>query len=274
MLVITTTHTPPSNPSLPSTYHQTPDDTTHRLSYHARWRRLGLTLEGLRTTVHSVTPSAPSPQRVEIQAGGGGGWVVGPGCMHPQAVGTKSKKGIRLADTTSTTNTKHTPQVHATVSCHPSASSRRKQGNKGHQQPPDKNKNGTPLLEVHTTFVIYGSGDLRIKLQASSLYGSKHRTHPLHLPRLGLALRVPKAFSQATWLGLGPHECYADRKTGARLGVHAATVEELYTPYVVPSAWAGVGVGLVVISLRGGDALVRGIEETYTYVCGLYQPIA
>ena len=41
--------------------------TTNRLSYHARWRRLGLTLDGLRTNVHSVTASAPSPQRVEIQ---------------------------------------------------------------------------------------------------------------------------------------------------------------------------------------------------------------
>ena len=92
-------------------------------------------------------------------------------------------------------------------------------------------------MEVHTTYVVYGSGDLRIQLQAASLYGVQHRTQPLHLPRVGLALQLPRAFSQATWLGLGPHECYADRKTGARLGVHSAAVPDLYTPYVVPSAW-------------------------------------
>ena len=91
-------------------------------------------------------------------------------------------------------------------------------------------------MEVRTTYVVYGSGDLRIQLQAASLYGAQHRTQPLHLPRVGLALQLPKAFSQASWLGLGPHECYADRKTGARLGVHSAAVPDLYTPYVVPSA--------------------------------------
>jgi len=153
-------------------------------------------MDGLRTTVQSVTASAPSPQRVEIQ-------------------------------------------VHAIVACHPRKGSGSGKGGKKGQRAERLARAGagTPLLEVHTTYVVYGSGDVRVKVSAASLYGPKHRQAPLHLPRLGLALALPKAFSEATWLGLGPHENYADRKAGARLGVHAATVEELHTPYVVPSAW-------------------------------------
>lgn len=144
--------------------------------------------------MHSVTPSAPSPQRVEVQ-------------------------------------------VHATLSCHPNSSSTASK--KGSSKGKGTLGEGTPLLEVYTTYVIYGSGDVRVKVQAASLYGPKQRQNPLVLPRVGLALRLPKAYSQATWLGLGPHEAYADRKRGARLGVHSAGVEELYTPYVVPSTWLG-----------------------------------
>jgi hypothetical protein len=172
--------------------HQTPHpQNQQRLSYHARWRRLGLTLDGLRTTVHSVTHSTPSPQRVEVQ-------------------------------------------VRSTVSCHPTASTSSTTSKK--KQRAGKGEEGTPLLEVITTYVIYGSGDLRVRLAVASLYGPKQRQTPLHLPRMGLALSLPKSLSEASWLGLGPHECYADRKAGAWLGVHSAGVEEMYTPYVVPSA--------------------------------------
>jgi beta-galactosidase/beta-glucuronidase len=141
-------------------------------------------------------------------------------------------------------------QVHATVACHHSASSPSSTGSSSSKKGKRAKAwaaagaatgEGTPLLEVHTTYVVYGSGDVRVKISAASLYGPKQRQAPLHFPRIGLALALPKAFSEATWLGLGPHENYADRKTGARLGVHAATVEELHTPYVVPSAWGSVG---------------------------------
>ena len=35
-----------------------------------------------------------------------------------------------------------------------------------------------------------------------------------------------------TWLGRGPQETYADRKTGALIGLYNATVWEQYHPYV------------------------------------------
>lgn len=176
-----------------------PSPLSYRLSYHARWRRLGLTGEGLRTNVLGVTASAPSPQRVEVQ-------VRSLLACHAAAVAGKSTDG-----------------------CKPTKKAKGKAATAAAGE-------GTPLLEVQTTYVVYGSGEVRITLAAASLYGPKQGKAPLHLPRLGLALELPRAFSEATWLGLGPHESYADRKAGARLGVHTAAVEALHTPYVVPSA--------------------------------------
>lgn len=143
------------------------------LSYQARWRRLGMTLGGLRTTVHEVTPVAHSPNRVEVL-------------------------------------------VRATVSAAVAG----------------------PLLDVQTRYTVYGSKDVRMQIKVVSLY-EKQATEPLHLPRVGVAVQVPKEMSEVTWFGLGPHETYSDRKKGGLLDVHTAHVQDLHTPYVVPSENGG-----------------------------------
>ena len=53
------------------------------------------------------------------------------------------------------------------------------------------------------------------------------------LPRVGLQMQLPGAFSRATWYGRGPHESYWDRKTGARVGLYTARVADLHFPYVM-----------------------------------------
>ena len=56
----------------------------------------------------------------------------------------------------------------------------------------------------------------------------------LSLPRLGLTLELPAGFDELHWYGRGPHECYPDRKRGARLGWWSAAVDDLATPYERP----------------------------------------
>lgn len=162
-----------------------PDVCTHislkRLSYHARWKRLGLTLETISTTVHEVTPVVLSPQRIEVH-------------------------------------------VHSTLHCHRSPASA--QDNKA--------GTGTPLLDIRTVYTVYGSKDIHMAVKVVSLY-ERQATEPLHLPRIGIHLELPKEMHDVSWFGLGPHENYADRKKGALLDVHRAHVKDLYTPYVVPS---------------------------------------
>lgn len=52
------------------------------------------------------------------------------------------------------------------------------------------------------------------------------------MPRLGMRMILPAEYDQMTWLGRGPHENYADRKTGAAVGLYSASVWEQYHPYV------------------------------------------
>jgi beta-galactosidase len=54
------------------------------------------------------------------------------------------------------------------------------------------------------------------------------------LPRVGVVLALPRAFAHVEWLGLGPHETYADRRASGRFGRFASRVVEQYVPYAVP----------------------------------------
>lgn len=52
------------------------------------------------------------------------------------------------------------------------------------------------------------------------------------MPRLGMRLILPAEYETMTWLGRGPHENYADRKSSAAIGLYTAGVWEQYHPYV------------------------------------------
>jgi beta-galactosidase len=78
------------------------------------------------------------------------------------------------------------------------------------------------------------------------------------LPRVGTELLVGDEFDRLEWYGRGPHESYADRKVGARVGRYRGTVAEQHVPYIRPQEngnktdvrWATLtaedGVGLLV----------------------------
>lgn len=55
-----------------------------------------------------------------------------------------------------------------------------------------------------------------------------------HLPRLGLELQLPSAFSKASWYGLGPGESYVDSLAAVKTGRWDAGLEALHTDYAMP----------------------------------------
>ncbi|MFW5803157.1 MAG: glycoside hydrolase family 2 TIM barrel-domain containing protein, partial [Verrucomicrobiota bacterium] len=59
------------------------------------------------------------------------------------------------------------------------------------------------------------------------------------LPRIGMRTQLPGQFSQLAWLGRGPHENYPDRKHSALTGLHTATVDDQYVPYIFPQENGG-----------------------------------
>jgi beta-galactosidase len=85
------------------------------------------------------------------------------------------------------------------------------------------------------------------------------------LPRLGVELALAPGFEELEWLGLGPHECYRDRRAAAVVGRFTARVDELLEPYVVPQEhgnrcdvrWAALraadGPAVLLVPPKGGE---------------------
>ena len=63
--------------------------------------------------------------------------------------------------------------------------------------------------------------------------------HVRSLPRIGAHFAVPASFDRIRWLGMGPGECYCDRKHCAAYGVHDASIDDMHTPYSIPGENGG-----------------------------------
>lgn len=75
-------------------------------------------------------------------------------------------------------------------------------------------------------YTIQGDGSVHVGFHF--LPGNK--TLP-EMPRLGMRLLMPGQYDTMTWLGRGPQENYADRKSGAFIGRYTASVWSQYHPY-------------------------------------------
>ncbi|MBD2868502.1 glycoside hydrolase family 2 TIM barrel-domain containing protein [Paenibacillus arenilitoris] len=116
-----------------------------------------------------------------------------------------------------------------------------------------------PAFAAASLYTVYGSGDVTIESVIKPL---KEGLPPL--PRVGLRFVMPSRFGKMAWFGLGPHECYADRKQSGKLGLYEGTVEEQFVPYIKPQEsggkadvrWAGITAG------DGSGLLITGGGET------------
>lgn len=80
---------------------------------------------------------------------------------------------------------------------------------------------------LQTTYEIRPDGAIRVTMHF--VPGKK----PLsEMPRLGMRMILPAEYEMMSWLGRGPQENYADRKTGALVGLYQSTVWEQFHPYV------------------------------------------
>lgn len=86
-----------------------------------------------------------------------------------------------------------------------------------------------PAFAAVKLYTVFGSGDVTVETRLEPL---KEGLPPL--PRVGLRFVMPSRFGHMSWLGLGPHECYADRKESGKLGLYEGTVGEQVVPYIKP----------------------------------------
>ena len=87
-------------------------------------------------------------------------------------------------------------------------------------------EDGEHLSECRITYTIFGNGDVHV--QFSFTTGSD-------APRIGMQLAIPSAYQQVTWLGLGPHETYLDRRGSGTVGLYSSKIEDFIYDYIVPS---------------------------------------
>lgn len=57
---------------------------------------------------------------------------------------------------------------------------------------------------------------------------------PEFIPRIGIELRLPSAFTNVKWQGLGPDENYPDMKSHVKYGVYSKNIEDMSTVYIKP----------------------------------------
>ncbi|WP_263080440.1 DUF4981 domain-containing protein [Endozoicomonas sp. Mp262] len=82
-------------------------------------------------------------------------------------------------------------------------------------------------------YTVLGNGEVQVTSEFRQ--GEKDL---FKLPRLGMQMQMPAGFETITWLGRGPHESYADRKTSAAVGWYQGTVWDQMHRYPRPQETA------------------------------------
>ena len=85
------------------------------------------------------------------------------------------------------------------------------------------------LFISRKTYVIDNQGELQINVDVDVARGTPSPA------RIGLTCQLAEVAPQVSWLGLGPHENYPDRRASAQYDLWQLPLDEMYTPYVFPS---------------------------------------
>lgn len=79
-------------------------------------------------------------------------------------------------------------------------------------------------------YTVFPDGSITL---ASSIVSSDPS---LVLPRLGYAMKLDRQYDRYTYYGRGPHNNYADRKTGSFVGLYESTVEQQFVNFPKPQS--------------------------------------
>jgi beta-galactosidase len=94
---------------------------------------------------------------------------------------------------------------------------------------------GLPVVNawLYLSYEVFGSGDVIVTSRFVPPDAQAHEGLP-DIPRIGLRFALSPDFADVAWYGRGPHENYSDRKTSSPVGLYAASVDQLYYPYIRP----------------------------------------
>lgn len=125
---------------------------------------------------------------------------------------------------------------------------------------------------AETTYIILPEGSIfvRVTLTPSG-------SHPEHVPRVGLNLRLARTLDSVEWQGLGPGESYPDKRSAQLMGVWGKTVADMQTGYDVPqengnrmaTRWvevSGDGVRLRAAASEEGGDWSSNLDREFSFV--------
>ncbi|MBN2012222.1 DUF4981 domain-containing protein [candidate division KSB1 bacterium] len=121
-----------------------------------------------------------------------------------------------------------------------------------------------------THYTVMGNGAVKIENELAT----SDTTIPV-IPRIGMKMQLPQAYSQLDYFGRGPWENYCDRSASTFVGLYKSAVAEQYVPYIRPQEnghrtevrWLALtnanGSGLLVVadSLIEFNALNNPVED-------------
>ncbi|RXP46241.1 DUF4981 domain-containing protein [Lutibacter sp. HS1-25] len=95
-----------------------------------------------------------------------------------------------------------------------------------------KSPNKKIEISTYEVFTVTGEGEVIVDL-GLDYYGD---ALPKSLPRIGYTAKIPRTYDEVSWYGKGPGSSYNDRKTGMRMGIYTAAIDQLFTNYIKPQA--------------------------------------
>ena len=108
----------------------------------------------------------------------------------------------------------------------------------------------TVLLELDSEWTVYPDGTVDCKIDG------KKNTECVFLPRFGIKMEMPKAFSKVRYYGYGPFESYIDKHHASYLQCFESSVTALHEDYIKPQE-NGSHYGCRYVEVSDGTKTVR-----------------
>ena len=120
--------------------------------------------------------------------------------------------------------------------------------------PGAENNPRSTLVEIVYCVSRDGAVSVRATVDTSRTLVELHpKTHlKPSLARVGLAFSIPGEFGCLEWCGLGPHECYPDRKFAGEVGWYESEAQNMHENYIYPQE-GGSRTGVRWVELSDSD---------------------
>ena len=110
--------------------------------------------------------------------------------------------------------------------------------------------------EATVIYTLAPNGSLEVD------YGFQPKQKDLpNIPRIGMYLTLPDAFTEVAWYGKGPIESYWDRKTGVKTGKYSGNIAEQFHRYSRPQE-TGNKTEVRWATVSNGDISIKAIPHT------------